>query len=67
MKPNLPLGVKIITERLEENGKRAHIVGGCVRDFLLSKIPYDYDITTDALPEEMKEKLTTFSPRSLRL
>ena len=55
MKPMLPSGVKGIIKRLEANGKRAHIVGGCVRDFLLSKEPYDYDITTDALPEEMKK------------
>ncbi len=55
MKPKLPSGVKIIIERLESHGKRGHIVGGCVRDFLLSKEPYDYDITTDALPNEMAE------------
>lgn len=55
MKPVLPLGVKTIIERLENNGKSAHIVGGCVRDFLLLKEPFDYDITTSALPQEMKE------------
>lgn len=55
MRPVLPVGVKIIIERLQEHGKRAHIVGGCVRDFLLSKEPFDYDITTNALPKEMKE------------
>ena len=55
MMPVLPVGVKIIIERLEECGKRAHIVGGCVRDFLLSKEPFDYDITTNALPQDMKE------------
>ena len=60
MKPKLPIGVRIITERLEKNGKRAHIVGGCVRDFLLSKTPHDYDITTDALPEEIKEIFSDF-------
>ena len=60
MKPKLPIGVRIITERLEKNGKCAHIVGGCVRDFLLSKTPCDYDITTDALPEEMKEIFSDF-------
>ncbi len=60
MKPILPLGVKLITERLEKHGKSAHIVGGCVRDFLLSKTPYDYDITTNALPEEMKEIFSDF-------
>lgn len=60
MKPNLPLGAKIIIERLESVGKRAHIVGGSVRDFLLLKTPFDYDITTDALPEEMKEIFSDF-------
>lgn len=54
MIPNLPSGAKLIINRLEEAGKQAHIVGGCVRDFLLSKVPFDYDITTDALPEEMR-------------
>ena len=53
MTPNLPTGAAFIIKRLEDAGKRAHIVGGCVRDFLLSKTPFDYDITTDALPEEM--------------
>ena len=55
MKPILPEGVRFIIEKLEENGKKGHIVGGCVRDFLLSKIPNDYDITTDATPNEMKK------------
>lgn len=55
MTPKLPKGAELIIRRLEENGKRAHIVGGCVRDFLLSKKPFDFDITTSALPEEMKE------------
>ncbi len=54
MKPILPSGVKFIIDRLEAAGKAAHIVGGCVRDFLLSKKPFDYDITTSALPEDMK-------------
>lgn len=51
----LPKGVEFIIERLENNGHRADIVGGCVRDFLLGKEPNDYDVTTDATPEEMRE------------
>ncbi len=54
MKPILPDGVKFIIGKLEENGKSGHIVGGCVRDFLLAKKPFDYDITTSATPDEMK-------------
>jgi len=36
---------------LEVNGYESFLVGGCVRDMLLSKKPLDYDITTNALPE----------------
>lgn len=54
-KMNIPRGVKFIIERLNENGNRADIVGGCVRDRLLGKTPDDYDITTDATPEVMRE------------
>ena len=49
----LPNGVKIIIDQLERYGHRADVVGGCVRDHLLGKAPYDYDITTDATPDEM--------------
>lgn len=38
---------------LEKKNKEAFIVGGCVRDSLLGRIPSDWDITTNALPEEM--------------
>ena len=51
----LPKDVKYIISRLNECGFRADAVGGCVRDFLLGKAPFDYDVTTNATPEEMKE------------
>lgn len=51
----LPTGVEYITARLNGAGHRADIVGGCVRDRLLGKEPSDYDITTDATPDEMRE------------
>ena len=50
---HLPQNVKILIEQLAKAGHRADVVGGCVRDFLLGKTPYDYDITTDATPDEM--------------
>lgn len=52
---NLPNEVKKIISRLEENGFEAYAVGGCVRDYLMGVEPKDYDITTNALPEEVKE------------
>lgn len=50
----LPEAVKKIISILEENGHEAYAVGGCVRDSILGKIPSDWDITTSALPEEVK-------------
>ncbi len=44
----------MILSRLEEKGYEAFLVGGCVRDFLMGKIPDDEDITTSATPEETK-------------
>ncbi len=47
-----PEQVKAALHRLHENGFAAYAVGGCVRDSLLGKTPLDWDITTDARPEE---------------
>lgn len=40
---------------IEEAGHEAYIVGGCVRDMLMNREPNDWDITTSAKPEEVKE------------
>lgn len=52
---NLPESVKFILDSLNKNGFEAYIVGGCVRDYLMGKNPHDYDITTSALPEDVKK------------
>lgn len=44
-----------VISRLQENGFQAYLVGGCIRDLLLSKTPKDFDIATDAHPEEVHE------------
>ena len=46
--------VKYILKSLTDAGYRADVVGGPVRDYLLGKAPSDYDITTSALPSEVK-------------
>ena len=46
--------IKQIFNILSQNGYEAYLVGGCVRDFLLGKEPHDYDITTNATPEQVK-------------
>ena len=40
--------------RLKDHGYLAYLVGGSVRDLLLGKVPKDFDIGTDATPEEIK-------------
>lgn len=55
MKIQLPEKVKVIIQTLEAAGYEAYAVGGCVRDSVLGRIPADWDITTSALPEQVKE------------
>jgi poly(A) polymerase len=42
-----------IIRTLREKGHQAYLVGGCVRDLLLGREPADYDVTTDATPDEV--------------
>jgi len=42
-----------ICDTLRRNGFQALLVGGCVRDVLLGREPADYDVTTDATPEQV--------------
>src|SRR5436190_7171140 len=42
-----------IGDTLRRNGYQALLVGGCVRDLLLGREPADYDLTTDATPEQV--------------
>ncbi len=54
MQINIPGDVLEIICRLEDKGFEAHVVGGCVRDTLLGDTPEDWDVTTSALPEDVK-------------
>lgn len=51
---SVPQYVRAVLEKLEESGYEAFLIGGCVRDSLLSKKPSDYDIATNAKPDEVK-------------
>ena len=54
-KISLPEQVIQIITALEKSGEEAYAVGGCVRDSLLGRIPKDWDITTSAKPEKVKQ------------
>ncbi|MBF7097812.1 CCA tRNA nucleotidyltransferase [Alkalibacter mobilis] len=52
---NLPDNVYDLMEYIELKGYKAYLVGGAVRDILSNKKPKDFDFTTDAKPQEIKE------------
>ena len=54
LKINIPENANRIIHTLQGAGFEAYIVGGCVRDAVLGRIPEDWDITTSARPEEVK-------------
>lgn len=51
----IPGQVLEVLARLEENGFRAYLVGGVVRDLILGREPKDYDIATSAAPDQVRE------------
>ena len=55
-----------ICERLRHAGKRAWIVGGCVRDTLLGKPISDWDVATEALPKELMKLFPKAIPTGLQ-
>ncbi len=55
----LPEDVNALLQTLNDGGYEAYIVGGCVRDSILGRIPQDWDITTSALPEAQRRYFPT--------
>jgi len=50
----VPSEVRTVAEGLRAGGYEAYLVGGCVRDLLLDRTPKDWDLTTDAKPEDIQ-------------
>lgn len=63
---HVPADALGICERLRSAGKRAWIVGGCVRDTLLGKSISDWDVATDALPKELMKLFPRAIPTGLQ-
>ena len=51
----IPKEVKNVIKTLKKHKFEAFVVGGCVRDILIKKEPKDWDVTTSAKPQEIKE------------
>lgn len=54
-KGSIPAEVLSVTEALGKGGYQAYLVGGCVRDILIGRTPKDWDVTTNATPEQIQE------------
>lgn len=54
-KNSIPDYVVRVVETLTQGGFEAYLVGGCVRDLFLDRIPKDWDVTTNALPDQIQE------------
>src|SRR3989344_139458 len=51
----IPGKIRLVIDNLQKAKFEAYIVGGCVRDLLMEKKPKDWDITTNAKPEEIEK------------
>ena len=49
----IPSDIQKIHKAFKKNGKKLYVVGGAVRDAILGKSPKDYDLATDAKPDEV--------------
>ncbi|MEX0918326.1 MAG: HD domain-containing protein [Candidatus Paceibacterota bacterium] len=55
VRADIPTEVQFVADTLEAAGYEAYLVGGCVRDLLIGRTPKDWDITTNAAPEQIQE------------
>ena len=55
LKLNIPSDIKKLHKLFKKNGKQLYVVGGAVRDAILGKSPKDFDLTTDAKPDEVEK------------
>ena len=60
MKPDYPIEIQTVLDRLHEAGHSAYIVGGALRDALLGRAAHDWDVTTSARPEETERVFSSF-------
>ena len=62
----IPEKIEYVINTLLKNWYEAYIVGGCVRDMLLGKTPFDFDVTTSATPEEVMNLFEKTVPTGIK-
>ena len=53
----LPAAIHELSDLFEAEGYKLYLVGGCIRDTFLRKVPKDYDLCTDLMPNKVEELL----------
>ncbi len=56
----IPSDVKNVMNILTDAGYKAYVVGGCVRDSIMGREPDDWDVTTSAKPDKIKELFASY-------
>ena len=59
--------IQKIAKIIKDAGHDIYLVGGCVRDEILKRIPNDYDFTTSATPVEIKEIFTKYGDKNISI
>jgi tRNA nucleotidyltransferase (CCA-adding enzyme) len=62
----IPQYAKDVVRRLDFAGHAAYFVGGCVRDIFLGRLPNDFDIATEALPEQVTKLFPRVEPTGIK-
>lgn len=55
-----------VIKRLNQHNFKAYLVGGCLRDYLLGITPQDFDIATDAKPEDVMRLFEKTIPTGIK-
>jgi len=61
----VPAGIRELLARLQSTGQEAFLVGGCVRDLLRGRAPKDWDVATQALPQEVQRLFRRVVPTGI--
>ncbi len=62
---NIPNDIQQIKDVFKKNGYKLYVVGGAVRDAVLGKTPKDFDLATDAVPDEVEKMMKEAGLRTL--
>ena len=63
---SMPQGVRMVLDRLTGAGYDAWLVGGCLRDMYLGRVPKDWDVASPALPREVEGLFSRTAPTGIR-